>query len=73
MEVEETMPPFTLDQYYFVHFMGKGTREVLEPFLKIFSLIDAEGYRKLMEALIWEMESELEEREYRLRNARLSE
>jgi len=40
VEVEEQVPGFTLDQYYFVHFIGKGTREILEPFLKIFSLID---------------------------------
>lgn len=73
VEVEEKMPPFTLDQYYFVHFKGRGTREVLEPFLKIFSLIDADGYRRLMEALIWDLESDLEETEYRLRNARLAE
>jgi len=53
--------------------MGKGTREVLEPFLKIFSLIDAEGYRRLMEAISCEIESELEEIEYRLRNGRLAE
>jgi hypothetical protein len=73
VEVEEKAPRFTLDQYYFVHFMGKGTREVLEPFLKIFSLIDAEGYRRLMEAITCEIESELEEIEYRLRNGRLAE
>jgi hypothetical protein len=73
VEVEEQAPRFTLDQYYFVHFIGKGTREVLEPFLKIFSLIDAEGYRRLMEAFNLEIESELEEIEYRLRNGRLAE
>jgi hypothetical protein len=73
VEVEETLPPFTLDHYYFIHFMGKGAGQVLERFLKLFSLIDAEGYQKLMEALVWEVDSELEEGEYRIRNARLSE
>ena len=73
VEVEETMPPFTLDHYYFIHFMEKGARPVLERFLKLFSLIEAEGYQKLMEALVWELDSELEEGEYRIRNARLSE
>jgi hypothetical protein len=73
VEVEETLPPFTLDHYYFIHFIGKGARPVLERFLKIFSLIDAEGYQKLMEALVWELDSELEEGEFRIRNARLSE
>jgi hypothetical protein len=73
VEVEEQLPPFTLDHYYFVHFIGKETRAVLEPFLKIFSLIDPEAYQRLMEALVWELDSELEEQEYRVRNGRLSE
>ena len=58
LEVMETVPAFTLDQYYFVHFMGKETRAIAEPFLKIYSLIHPEGYQRLMEALIWELDSE---------------
>jgi hypothetical protein len=73
LEVEETLPPFTLDHYYFIHFTGKETRPVLEPFLKIFSFISTDGYQRLMEALVWELDSELEEGEYRIRNGRLSE
>ena len=73
VEVEEQAPHFTLDQYYFVRFIGKGTREILEPFLKIFSLIDTEAYRRLMEGFNSEIESELEETAYRLRNGRLAE
>lgn len=72
-EAGEKNALFTLDQYYFVSFKGKGSREVLEPLLKIFSLIDGEGYRRLMESLIWELESDLEETGYRQRNARLAE
>ena len=73
LEVEETVPSFTLDNYYFVYFVGKDTRAVLTRFLKIFSLIEPGGYQKLMEALVWELDSELEEGEFRIRNARLSE
>lgn len=73
LEIEETVPPFTLDHYYFVHFAGKETRSILERFLKIFSLIEPGSYQKLMEALVWELDSELEEGEFRIRNARLSE
>ena len=73
LEAVEKVPPFTLDHYYFVHFTGKETRAVLEHFLKIYSLIEAEGYQRLMEALIWEQDSELEEAEYRIRNGRLAE
>ena len=73
VEVGDELPPFTLDHFYFIHFTEKGARPVLERFLKIFSLIETERYQELMEALIWELDSELEEGEYRLRNARLSE
>lgn len=69
----DSLPLFTLDQFYFIDFKGVKTREVFEPFLKTFSRIDSEGYRKIMEALICEMESELEETGYRFRNSRLND
>ena len=69
----DRFPWFTLDQFYFIDFKGVKTREVLEPFLKTFYRIDGEGYRRMMEALICELESELEETGYRLRNGRLND
>jgi hypothetical protein len=67
------LPLFTLDQFYFIDFKGVKTREVFEPFLKTFSRIDGEGYRRLMESLICELASELEEIGYRMRNGRLND
>jgi hypothetical protein len=64
---------FTLDQFYFVDFKGKKTGEVFEPFLRILYRIQGEGYRRLMESLVCEIESELEETGYHLRNSRLSD
>ncbi|MBM4351248.1 MAG: hypothetical protein FJ106_15320 [Deltaproteobacteria bacterium] len=72
-EQMDSLPLFTLDQFYFIGFKGVKTREVFEPFLKTFSRIDSEGYRRLMEALISELESELEETGYRFRNSRLND
>ncbi len=69
----DRIPLFTLDQFYFIEFKGQKAREALEPFLKIFYQIDGEGYRRLMEGLICELESELEETGYRLRNGRLND
>lgn len=69
----ERLPLFTLDQFYFIDFKGLKAREVFEPFLKILYGIDSEGYRRLMEGLICEPESELEETGYRLRNGRLND
>ena len=75
-EVTEGMdkvPLFTLDQYYFIGFKGVKAREVFEPFLKIFNRIDREGYQRLMDSLVYELELEVEETEYRLRNGRLND
>lgn len=71
IEKMDRIPLYTLDQFYFIDFKGLKAREVFEPFIKTFYRIDGEGYRRLMEALICELESELEETGYRLRNGRL--
>src|SRR5512143_4105447 len=73
IEEMDRIAPFTLDQYHFVHFRGKRTREIFEPFLQILYRADKNSYQKLMDSLIVELESELEETGYRLRNSRLSD
>jgi len=73
VEGMDRTPLFTLDQYHFVHFRGKRTREVFEPFLQILYREDKKSYHRLMDSLIVELESELEEIGYRLRNSRLSD
>ena len=73
VEEMDRIPLFTLDQYHFVHFRGKRTREVFEPFLQMLYRADQNSYQRLMDSLIVEFESELEETGYRLRNSRLSD
>src|SRR4030043_1168045 len=73
LEGMDRIPLFTLDQYHFVHFRGKRTREVFEPFLQMLYRADQNSYQRLMDSLIVEFESELEETGYRLRNSRLSD
>jgi hypothetical protein len=73
IEVRDRVPPFTLDQHFHINFKGKGVREIFQPFLEIFYREDNDGYRKLMDSLIVELESELEETNYRLRNSRLAD
>ncbi|HUL30785.1 MAG TPA: DUF6178 family protein, partial [Thermodesulfobacteriota bacterium] len=73
VEGMDRIPLFTLDQYHFVHFRGKGTREIFEPFLQFLYKVDGKNYQRLMDSLIVEFESELEETGYRLRNSRLSD
>ena len=73
LEGMDRIPPFTLDQYHFIHFRGKRTREVFEPFLQILYRVDRRSYQRLMDSLVVELESELEETGYRLRNGRLAD
>jgi len=73
LEEMDKIPLFTLDQFYFIDFKVNKTREIFEPFLGILYHTDGEGYRKLMESLVVEIDSELEETEYRLRNGRLND
>jgi len=69
----DRVPLFTLDQYYYINFKGKGAREIFQPFLEVFCRVDNRGFRRLMDSLLVELESELEETGYRLRNARLAD
>jgi hypothetical protein len=73
VETQDRVPLFTLDQYYYIDFKGKGAREIFQPFLEIFYRVDGKGFRRLMDSLTVEMESELEETGYRLRNGRLAD
>ncbi len=73
LETRDRVPLFTLDQHYYVNFKGKGAREIFQPFLEIFYRVDNKGFRRLMDSLMVELESELEETGYRLRNARLAD
>jgi hypothetical protein len=73
IETSDRIPGFTLDQYYFIRFKEKAARSVFIPFLQILYRVNGEGYRRLMESLIVELGSEMEEIGYRLRNARMTE
>ncbi len=73
LEGMDRIPPFTLNQYHFIHFRGKRTREIFEPFLHILYRVDRTSYQRLMDSLVMEFESELEEIGYRLRNGRLAD
>jgi hypothetical protein len=65
--------PFTLDREYFITFRKAEVRPVFQPFLEILCRYDTHLYRRLMEALLGELESDIEETGYRFRNARLAD
>ena len=72
-EVLDRNLPFTLDREYFITFKKPETRAVFQPFLEILYHFDSNQYRLLMESLLRELESNLEETGYRFRNARLAD
>jgi hypothetical protein len=65
--------PFTLDREYFITFRKAEIRPVFQPFLEILYRYDTDTYRRLMESLLGELESDIEETAYRFRNARLAD
>ena len=64
---------FTLDHQYYVVFKKPEARPIFQRFLENLCHLDEELYARLMEAVIVEWESELEELNYSHRNGRLSD
>ena len=64
---------FTLDRQYYVAFKKPEARPIFQRFLEYLRYGDEELYARLMEAVIVEFESELEELNYGHRNGRLSD
>jgi hypothetical protein len=64
---------FTLDQEYWVAFKKPETRPVLQRFLEYLHFADPVQYPMILESLISEIASELEEVAYRLRKGRMAD
>ncbi len=63
----------SLESLYSISFKDEQSRDILQAFLKKFLHLDSDLYRRVMEGIIWELESDLEEAGYRWRNARLAD
>ncbi len=72
-EVSALASLFTLDQQYYVAFKKPEARPIFQRFLEYLYYVDEDLYRGLMEVVIVELESELEEFNYHLRNGRLAD
>jgi len=70
-EARDTLPPFTLDDVYFISFRKQELVPLLSEFLKEIYDISAGSYRDVMETLLWETPTETLEHVYRMRCARL--
>ncbi len=76
MELEEAsdiLPPFTLDDIYYIEFSPPDMKKSLELMLKYVADYDIGLYQRLMEELIWAIPAELEEIAYRFKKGRLED
>ncbi len=72
-EARNWLPPFTLDDTYFVNFRLEKFAPMTKRIIEILMEIDPARYRDLMESVIWELPAEVEEAAYRWRRARLAD
>lgn len=72
-EKEGEPAPESLDRLYFIHSKEEKAFPLIKRFLEKLLHLDMDLYRHVMEGVIWELESDLEEAEYRWRNGRLAD
>jgi len=73
MEAYDWLPPYTLDELYFVEFKQEKLEFYFRRIIEIIRDMDENYYYQLMEALIWELPSQVEEMAYRWRRGRLAD
>ncbi len=73
VEAVDFLPPYTLDDLYFVEFKNEALEFYFKRMIEIIRSEMPETYFALMESIIWEIPLEVEERAYRWRNGRLAD
>lgn len=73
LEAYDYLPPYTLDDVYFVEFKDDRLEFYFRRIIEIVRETWPETYFALMESLIWEIPLEVEERAFRFRNGRLAD
>ena len=72
-EALDWLPPYTLDDTYFIEFRKKKFEFYFRRIIEIIRNMEETYYYNLMEALIWELPSQVEEMAYRWRRGRLAD
>lgn len=72
-EARDWLPPYTLDEVYFVEFRKQKLEFYFRRIIEIIRDMDENYYYNLMEAIIWELPSQVEEMAYRWRRGRLAD
>ncbi len=73
IEAMDFLPPYTLDDFYFVDFKVNSLEFYFRRMIEIIREEMQDVYFALMESVIWEIPAEVEERAYRWRNGRLAD
>lgn len=73
LEAYDWLPPYTLDDVYFIDFKDERVEYYFRRIIEIIREEWPELYFSLMEALIWEIPAEVEERALRFRTGRLAD
>jgi hypothetical protein len=73
LEAYDWLPPYTLDDVYFIDFKVDELEFYFRRMIEILREEMPEQYFSLLESVIWEIPLEVEERAYRFRNARLED
>lgn len=73
LEAYDYLPPYTLDDVYFVEFKDEKLEFYFRRIIELIREAWPETYFALMESLIWEIPSDVEERAFRFRNGRLAD
>ncbi len=73
IEAMDFLPPYTLDDFYFIEFKVPSLDFYFRRMLEIMRSEMPDTYFALMESVIWEIPAEVEERAYRWRNGRLAD
>lgn len=66
-------PVWTLDDVYYVDFRNAAFKEIIQGILRILAEEELNLYRRVMEHIIWRIDSEVEEQAYHFRSARLED
>jgi hypothetical protein len=73
LEAYDWLPPYTLDDVYFIEFKVDELEFYFRRMIEILREEMPEQYFSLLESVIWDIPLEVEERAYRFRNARLED
>ncbi|MDF2953346.1 MAG: hypothetical protein OD816_000591 [Thermodesulfobacterium sp.] len=73
IEAMDFLPPYTLDDFYFVDFKVNSLEFYFRRMIEIIREEMQDVYFAFMESVIWEIPAEVEERAYRWRNGRLAD